>query len=237
MKYPFYLAVKQLLLEFRFWIKLIFQISVGKLILILRNPTCKIQSFDISSDVMFGKKIVVQKGCTIRSKLSIGDFTYINESTLIDRFTESIGKYCSISYNVKIGLGPHPSNYITTSPYLYSKSRGLMNEDIYDEIDDKGLTIIGNDVLIGANSIVLAGVNVGDGAIIAAGSVVTKDVSDYTIVGGVPAKVIKQRFTNEIIDQLKKHKFWDIEPELFQRNRSLVMDVNKYLEWAESKKY
>ncbi|EPZ37468.1 transferase hexapeptide repeat containing protein [Anoxybacillus ayderensis] len=88
---------------------------------------------------------------------------------------------------------------------------------------------IGNDVWIGANSIVLDGVKIGDGAIVAAGAVVTKDVPDYAIVGGVPARVIRYRFNEEIIKQLKVIKWWDIDLNNLKNYENQFEDIELFL--------
>lgn len=163
--------------------------------------------------IKVGKNAVILKNVELPKNLSIGSHTFINSNVQIDFNTKSIGSFCSISHGVKIGLGPHPSNYLTTSPVLYSKSRGFVSIDRFDEIKEKGCTIIENDVLIGANALILAGVKISTGAIIGSGSVVTKDVPPYAIVAGNPAKIIKYRFNDKEIQELLRSEWWkrDIE--------------------------
>jgi virginiamycin A acetyltransferase len=192
-------------------IKLIYQIF-SPIIYKVKYPSCDIERSVIHPSSSLGQRVVIKKGCKIGENIEIGDYTYINEYTRIDTNTSKIGKYCSISHNVKIGMGPHPLDFVSTSPVFYSKVRGFVNKDIYDEYKDKGYTEIGNDVLIGTNSIILAGVNIGTGAIVAAGSVVVEDVEPYSVVGGNPAKLIKKRFNNNMINKLLKCKWWDKSP-------------------------
>lgn len=111
----------------------------------------------------------------------------------------SVGKYCSISYDVRFILddGSHQYNIITNYPF---KS---------NEINPPKGIKIGNDVWIGMGTIILPGVNIGDGATVAAGSVVTKDVEPYTVVGGVPAKLIKEKCTREQARQMQQIGWWN----------------------------
>jgi acetyltransferase-like isoleucine patch superfamily enzyme len=124
----------------------------------------------------------------------------------------NIGKFCSIANNVLIGLGNHPLNFFSTSPLFYKKINPLKiilvsNELYFDEYKP---IHIGNDVWIGTNAIILDGVNIGNGAVIASNSVVTKNVEPYSIVGGVPAKLIKYRFTEDKISELMKERWWEL---------------------------
>ncbi len=119
-----------------------------------------------------------------------------------------IGKKCSIAMNCTFALSNHLVDTFTTSPSgrgLFSHQKG--NPSSYS----KGDILIKNDVWIGTNCTILDGITIGNGAVIAAGSVVTKDVPPYAIVGGNPAKVIKYRFSSELIDEIEKTQFWDMD--------------------------
>ena len=151
----------------------------------------------------------------------IGDFSYIGLFAFVNN--TSIGKYCSISMNFKSGLGMHPTNLASTSPIFYTKKyaikhtlgfKHLAKVKEYDKIT------IGNDVWIGADVIIMDGIKIGDGAIIAAKAVVSRDVSNYAVVGGVPAKTIKYRFSEEIINKLEALKWWDWSEEKIKKNES-----------------
>lgn len=126
-----------------------------------------------------------------------------------------IGNYCSIAENVYFLLGGehHPkdiSNY--TFCVLGDK------EKVLNDMDTKGPIVIKDDVWIGFNSLILSGVTIGQGAIVAAGSVVTKNVPSYAVVGGVPAKIIKYRFEDEIISKLKGFSYLDISEKNIKKN-------------------
>lgn len=183
-------------------------------------------------DFCFSSKenMTIEAPCYIVSndKLNVnyvGAFTFINDNVHI-RFVESMGRFCSIAPDVRIGMPNHPIESITTSDVLYDENKwgGMMTDFEYDDFmncrknvakkTSNELSRIGNDVWIGQGAYVLKGVKIGDGAVVAAGAVVTKDVAPYTVVGGVPAKEIKKRFSDEIIDKLLELKWWEYGPDI-----------------------
>ncbi|MBO4922842.1 MAG: CatB-related O-acetyltransferase [Bacteroidales bacterium] len=121
-----------------------------------------------------------------------------------------IGSFCSIADNVKIGGARHPIEWVGMSPVFYSGRDSIKKKfSTFDRVEDK-VTIVGNDVWIGANAIIIQGVKIGNGAVIGAGSVVTHDVGDYEIVAGNPAKVIRKRFSDDIINELLNIRWWNL---------------------------
>ncbi|MFQ6793603.1 MAG: CatB-related O-acetyltransferase [Thomasclavelia sp.] len=168
----------------------------------------------------------------------IGKGTYIGKNCNISN--THIGKYCSIGKNLNIIIGTHPSNgFVSTHPAFFSvrKQAGFTfaNEDKFDEIKyvDKTNKIcvhIENDVWIGANVSILQGVKIGNGAIIGANALVTKDVAPYTIIGGVPAKVINKRFEDDQIRKLLKLKWWNFDDMHLKESYDLFSDIEKFLE-------
>lgn len=144
----------------------------------------------------------------------LGNMSYIAEGTSIG-FT-NIGAFCSIGPNVSLGgLGWHPTDRLSTHPAFYSSrlqagTTFVAQSNEHDRAKELQHTEVGNDVWIGAGCIVLDGVNIGDGAIVAAGAVVTKDVPPYAIVGGVPAQIIRYRFDINTISALLKWRWWDL---------------------------
>lgn len=149
---------------------------------------------------------------------SIDKYSYVGRKSRI--VCADIGKYCSISDDVVVGMGIHPLKTISTSSLFISKKNGTgyswtdktsMNE--YKRIS------IGHDVWIGSKVIVMGGVNIGNGAVVGCGAIVTKDIPDYAVVVGVPAKIIKYRFDPLLIENLLLLKWWD-----FPENK-----LNKYI--------
>ncbi|MGE6225983.1 CatB-related O-acetyltransferase, partial [Aeromonas media] len=172
----------------------------------------------------FADKSVLFQKANVKNS-SIGKYTYLAGFANINNC--KIGDFCSIADGVRIGIGMHPLNYISTHPVFYSEKTifpyKLLESSVLSKLpdyDESKEVIIGNDVWIGTSSIILDGVKIGNGVVIAAGAVVTKDVPDYAIVGGVPARIIKYRPTSETIDGVK---WWDLDED---RLRSYIQ--NKY---------
>lgn len=142
-----------------------------------------------------------------------GKHSYHGDNFFISHDDSRIGSFCSIGNNVCIGVGMHPVNWLSTHPFQYLNCFEIKPKNNFDFTAYKKCTI-GNDVWIGRNAIIMDGLNVSDGAIIASGAIVTKDVPAYTIVGGIPAKPIRLRFDSEIINELLILKWWDLDDEI-----------------------
>jgi chloramphenicol O-acetyltransferase type B len=170
-------------------------------------------------------EFVFLNGKTSISNSQVGAYTYFDGCAIANT---TIGSFCSVASGTRIGgLGSHPVNMLSTHPIFYSlnKQCGTTFSD-KNYFNESKKTNIGNDVWIGANAIILDGVNVGNGAIVAAGAVVVGDVPDYAIVGGVPAKIIRFRFLVEEIELLAKIQWWDLPKEELIRNIDLFREPN-----------
>lgn len=164
---------------------------------------------------------------------SVGDYSYIGPNSRL--VYTHIGKFCSIAGNVYVGMGKHSLNYISTSSLFTAEINGTrrswVKNTVYEEYER---VTIGNDVWIGARAMIIGGIKVGDGAVIGAGAIVTKDIPPYAVVAGVPAKVIRYRFSQEQIDALLAHPWWNLPEEqlrerieLFQSSDNIEEKINE----------
>jgi len=195
------------------------------------------ENVNIKSSKFEGYNAVHSKS-TVKN-CNVGLCTYIgNGSSFL--YTK-IGRYCSIADNVKICIGTHPTHFLTTFPSFYYDTTTQIGftfhkgKSIYatiyrkTDINNNFHVEIGNDVWIGSNALILGGVRIGDGAIIGAGAVVTNDVEPYSIVGGVPARIIRKRFSQEQIEKLLKIKWWNDPIDIIRNNYTDYIDVDKML--------
>lgn len=188
------------------------------------------------------KAVLFLKNFITNPNIQVGDYTYYDGRDHGEKFEAEnvifarscrliIGKFCQIAYGTKFLLSDanHQMSGFSTFPFFIF---GKMAEgcpkwaDYKLDLPTKGDTIIGNDVWFGHEAMIMQGVKIGDGAIIAARSVVVKDVSPYTIVGGNPAKTIRNRFSNEIIEQLLKIQWWNWDYEKITRNIPAIVGAD-----------
>ena len=183
----------------------------------------------ITPDSKISKKSRVYRFSKIYSS-SINDYSYLGVgSELVYAHVE---KYCSIAQNCSIGLASHTINNISTSPIFTEKKNATSFSWIEkDLVNHKQNNVeIGNDVWIGKNVTILSNVKIGNGAIIGTGAIVTKDVPDYAIVAGIPAKIIRYRFSEEVIDKLLEIKWWNLPENVLKKNIHLFQKENVSIE-------
>jgi acetyltransferase-like isoleucine patch superfamily enzyme len=163
-------------------------------------------SFDSKS--VIHPNVHLLENCIINNS-EIHSYTYLGKNCLVQN--TSIGKFCSIANDVLIGLGNHPLELLSTSPIFYRRNNPLQIDLIKKDLDivEYKPINIGNDVWVGTRAIIMDGVSIGHGSVIAANSVVTKDVPPYAVVGGVPAKILKYRFSLEKREEIISSKWWD----------------------------
>ena len=165
---------------------------------VIDNPNIQIGDYTIYNDFVHDPREFLKNNVLYHYP--------VNKDRLI------IGKFCSIACGAKFLFNSANHKMASLSTYtfpLFFEEWGLEKENVAQAWDQKGDIIIGNDVWIGYEAVILSGVTIGDGAVIGCRAVVTKDVPPYTIVGGVPAKPIRKRFDEEIIKELQKIKWWD----------------------------
>lgn len=156
---------------------------------------------------------------------SIGDFSYIGTEVRLN-YT-SVGKFCSLGPGISAGLGVHPvTKFVSSSNWFYSNNP---DHEVLPFFEEYKKTTIGNDVWIGAKAVIIDGVTIGNGAVIGAGAVVTKDVPPYAVAVGVPARVIKYRFSPEEISFLQDIKWWDRDKKWIMKNKHLFNDIQEFL--------
>lgn len=168
---------------------------------------------NILLDIIHSSKNIYTKNNIVKKyRKNIGEYSYGNIK-IHDSGRSSnlkIGKFCSISQDVNIFLGgEHRSDWVSTYPFPILKKSWPSASKITGHTKTKGDVIIGNDVWIGYGVTIMSGVTIGDGAIIGAKAVVTKNVDPYTIVGGVPAKIIRKRFSETQIKKLLSISWWN----------------------------
>lgn len=184
-------------------------------------------------DSSFGIYTEVGHDVTLR-EMELGDYSYISE--YCDIIYTTIGKFTSIASFVRINPGNHPMERITQHHMTYRRSKygfGEDDEEFFNRRRDKWCHV-GHDVWIGHGVTITAGVKIGNGSVIGAGSVVTKDIPPYSLAVGVPAKVIRKRFTDEEIRIIEESKWWEWSYEKIKENFNLLVNKEKFIEYMKT---
>lgn len=165
-------------------------------------------------NVVFEGKNAVPDRCNFSGKIKIGYASTLGYNNLLSG-TITIGNYCQLGADVALHATNHPMAYMAT--YI---NQNLFQGDLKQFKEENNITI-GHDVWIGHGVIIVGNVTVGNGAVLAAGSVVTKDVAPYTIVAGVPAKIVKNRFSRQIVQEIEALKWWDLSEDELEKIKPL----------------
>lgn len=188
------------------------------------------------------RQTIYLKDVITNPDITVGDYTMYNDFTKDPILFEKnnvlyqypinhdrlvIGKFCSIACGARFlfNSANHTMRSLSTYPFpIFFEEWGLDSKDVTAAWDNKGDIVVGNDVWIGYEAVVLAGVTIGDGAVIGTRAVVTKDVPPYTIVGGVPAQPIKKRFPDKAVADLLEIRWWDWPREKIARNLTAIQE-------------
>lgn len=200
----------------------------------LFNPKISNLSF-VSANNRIDPRAVIYRMVKMKSS-SIGRYSYVGNDTDVE--CADIGQFCSISDHCRIGMGGHTLSHISSCPLFTQRINGCQEQWVDQDIHavEEKRAVLGNDVWVGSHVLINGGVTVGHGAVIGAGAVVVKDVPPYAIVGGVPAKVIRYRFSPEIIEKLLELQWWNLPDEtlkehisLFQQDNITVEDLGRFM--------
>jgi acetyltransferase-like isoleucine patch superfamily enzyme len=199
---------------------------------VIVSKSSKIMSSQLHGNVFVGERSVIYSSI-LSGNISIGSNTTLwgpNIQILAEKEIVSIGNFCSIARDVTIQEYFHDYTKLTT----YFIGRNVFKHDVKGEVVSKGPIVIGNDVWIGTGVQIMSGVTIGDGSVVASNSTITTNVEPYSIVAGVPAKVVKYRFSKEIIDELLRIKWWNWDMKKIITNQTLfskeisIDDLKKY---------
>ncbi len=191
---------------------------LSKVLRLLNRPA--LRNCDIASTA----KVGTGSNCI---SVKMGRYSYMGKNNSV--CNAEIGAFCSIASYCAIGGGEHAIHFVSTSP-VFNKGRNILKKNFaLLEPQQSGKTTIGNDVWVGEQAFIKAGITIGDGAVIGAHAVVTHDIPPYAIVAGAPAKIIRFRFSQEEIEKLLKLQWWNWSEEKLKDKGSKFSDVGTFL--------
>lgn len=184
-----------------------------------------IGDFSTIRETSIGFRSTIQRYCDIW-RVEMGRYSCLGRVSTVQ--STKIGSFCALSWNLKIGGDDHDYKMLSTHPFWHSTAWGIAEDkeysDFYHEKEYEEPCEIGNDVWIGAGVSICRNVKIGNGCVIGAGAVVTHDLEPYSVVVGVPAKVIKKRFDDKTIERLEKAKWWDLPIDVIKEYINLFRD-------------
>jgi acetyltransferase-like isoleucine patch superfamily enzyme len=182
----------------------------------------------VGGGIRYGSYVVLCHRAAVHG-VTIGSHAYVGAHSQVQYAT--VGSYVSIGPEVRIGLGGHPVHLVSTYPSFYASNASTvvpLNSSL--RVEEYARVTVGNDVWIGARAMVMDGVEIGHGAVVAAGAVVTKNVPPYAIVGGVPARLIRYRFPPDVIGALLRIGWWNWPYDLVRQRAGDFADVTRFVE-------
>lgn len=192
---------------------------ISKLIKKIHISAIKDSKLDETAKVASGTHIINSK---------IGRFSYVgNFSTILN---VEIGNFCSIADNCQIGSANHPINWVSTSPVFHQGNNILKKNFSAHEYNTSLKTVIGSDVWIGSNCLIKGGIKIGNGSIIGMGAVVTKNIGDFEIWAGNPAKLIRKRFEIETIESILESNWWNCSDSVIEEIAKDFNDIQNFIE-------
>ncbi|MDP3651344.1 MAG: CatB-related O-acetyltransferase [Rhodoferax sp.] len=211
----------------------ILKVFVQNMLLRRRFPRSVINNgaFADRASVLGDFSVLFRDATLVQSDL--GAYSYVQSGSLI--CNAEIGKYCSIAGDVSIGLASHPTHFVSSSPVFYDNSQPLPKFFVSGRkyLESVPRTIIGADVWIGQGVMIKAGIKIGVGAVIGAGSIVTKDVAPYVIAAGNPCKIIRHRFSEEVVNRLLDSHWWQLSDKRLEKLAHLFLDPLRFLDELE----
>lgn len=199
----------------------------------------KISLHSIVTSTYFEGRNSIARGVQMHN-CKLGYSSYVSNDSIL--FHTKIGRFCCIADHVHICLGNHPTDFVTMHPsfyydttsqigYTFHQGEPLFN-NIYKYPKNETIfqIVVGNDVWIGSHALIMGGITIGDGAVVAAGAVVVRDVEPYSIVAGVPARIIKKRFSSDYIEILLDSKWWERPFEEIESHYKDYVNIDEYID-------